>query len=50
MRRAGAIIPAFGESARGKVVLLGKAGITIAANPSAMAETMAPVLNRKAVA
>jgi malate-CoA ligase subunit alpha len=49
MGHAGAIISAFGESAQEKVEILEAAGITVAANPSAMGETMARVLNlRKA--
>jgi malate-CoA ligase subunit alpha len=50
MGHAGAIISAFGESAQEKVVILEKAGITVAPNPSAMGETMARVLERKAAA
>jgi malate-CoA ligase subunit alpha len=50
MGHAGAIISAFGESAQEKVVILERAGITVAPNPSAMGETMARVLNRKAAA
>ena len=50
MGHAGAIISAFGESAQEKVELLSAAGITVAPNPSAMGETMAAVLGRKAAA
>ena len=44
MGHAGAIISAFGESAQEKVELLSAVGITVAANPSVMGETMAAVL------
>jgi malate-CoA ligase subunit alpha len=50
MGHAGAIISAFGESAQEKVEILSAAGITVAPNPSAMGETMAMVLNRRAAA
>jgi malate-CoA ligase subunit alpha len=50
MGHAGAIISAFGESAQEKVELLSAAGITVAPNPSAMGETMAGVLGRRAAA
>jgi len=50
MGHAGAIISAFGESAQEKVELLSAAGITVAPNPSAMGETMARVLGRRAAA
>jgi malate-CoA ligase subunit alpha len=50
MGHAGAIISAFGESAQEKVELLSAAGITVAPNPSAMGETMAAVLGRRAAA
>ena len=50
MGHAGAIISAFGESAQEKVVILTEAGITVAPNPSAMGETMARVLARRAAA
>jgi malate-CoA ligase subunit alpha len=50
MGHAGAIISAFGESAQEKVVILEKAGITVAPNPSAMGETMARVLGQRAAA
>jgi malate-CoA ligase subunit alpha len=44
MGHAGAIISAFGESAREKVEILEAAGIAVAPNPSAMGETVARVL------
>ena len=50
MGHAGAIISAFGESAQEKVEILTEAGITVAPNPSAMGETMAGVLARRAAA
>ncbi len=50
MGHAGAIISAFGESAQEKVLILEKAGITVAPNPSAMGETMARVLRTRAAA
>jgi malate-CoA ligase subunit alpha len=50
MGHAGAIISAFGESAQEKVEALSAAGITVAPNPSAMGETMARVLARRAAA
>jgi malate-CoA ligase subunit alpha len=50
MGHAGAIISAFGESAQEKVEILSAAGITVAPNPSAMGETMAEVLARRAAA
>ena len=50
MGHAGAIISAFGESAQEKVEILTEAGITVAPNPSAMGETMAAVLSRRAAA
>ncbi|MCW1917334.1 succinate--CoA ligase subunit alpha [Rhodobacter sp. KR11] len=50
MGHAGAIISAFGESAQEKVEILEAAGITVAPNPSAMGETMAKVLLRRAAA
>jgi malate-CoA ligase subunit alpha len=50
MGHAGAIISAFGESAQEKVEILTEAGITVAPNPSAMGETMAAVLARRAAA
>jgi malate-CoA ligase subunit alpha len=50
MGHAGAIISAFGESAQEKVEILAQAGITVAPNPSAMGETMAAVLQRRAAA
>lgn len=50
MGHAGAIISAFGESAQEKVEILSAAGITVAANPSAMGETMARVLSLRAAA
>jgi malate-CoA ligase subunit alpha len=50
MGHAGAIISAFGESAQEKVEILTEAGITVAPNPSAMGQTMAGVLARRAVA
>jgi malate-CoA ligase subunit alpha len=50
MGHAGAIISAFGESAQEKVEMLSAAGITVAPNPSAMGETMAAVLGRRAAA
>ena len=50
MGHAGAIISAFGESAQEKVEILSAAGITVAPNPSAMGETMAEVLHRRAAA
>ncbi len=50
MGHAGAIISAFGESAQEKVVILEAAGITVAPNPSALGQTMAEVLARRAAA
>lgn len=50
MGHAGAIISAFGESAQEKVEILEAAGITVAPNPSAMGETVARVLGRRAAA
>jgi malate-CoA ligase subunit alpha len=50
MGHAGAIISAFGESAQEKVEILTAAGIIVAPNPSAMGETMARVLTRRAAA
>lgn len=50
MGHAGAIISAFGESAQEKVEMLSAAGITVAPNPSAMGETVAAILGRKAAA
>jgi malate-CoA ligase subunit alpha len=50
MGHAGAIISAFGESAQEKVEILSAHGITVAPNPSAMGETMARVLARRAAA
>ena len=50
MGHAGAIISAFGESAQEKVEILSAAGITVAPTPSAMGETMARVLARRAAA
>ncbi len=50
MGHAGAIISAFGESAQEKVEILTEAGIIVAPNPSAMGETMAGVLARRAAA
>jgi len=50
MGHAGAIISAFGESAQEKVEILEAAGISVAPNPSAMGETMAKVLLRRAAA
>ncbi|NBZ88647.1 succinate--CoA ligase subunit alpha [Stagnihabitans tardus] len=50
MGHAGAIISAFGESAQEKVEILTAAGIVVAPNPSAMGETMARVLMRRAAA
>ena len=50
MGHAGAIISAFGESAQEKVEILTAAGIVVAPNPSAMGETMARVLTRRAAA
>ena len=46
MGHAGAIISAFGESAHEKVEALGRAGATIAPNPSVMGETVAKVLSK----
>jgi malate-CoA ligase subunit alpha len=48
MGHAGAIVSAFGESAQEKVELLSAAGITVAANPSSMGETMANLLHARA--
>ena len=48
MGHAGAIVSAFGESAQEKVELLSAAGITVAANPSSMGETMAGLLHARA--
>lgn len=50
MGHAGAIISAFGESAQEKVEILSAVGITVAPNPSAMGQTMAEVLGKKAAA
>lgn len=50
MGHAGAIISAFGESAQEKVEILAAAGITVAANPSAMGETMARMLDARSAA
>ncbi|MEM7745907.1 MAG: succinate--CoA ligase subunit alpha [Pseudomonadota bacterium] len=50
MGHAGAIISAFGESAQEKVEILAQAGITVAPTPSAMGETVARVLGRRAAA
>jgi malate-CoA ligase subunit alpha len=50
MGHAGAIIQAFGESAQEKVEILSAAGITVAATPSAMGETVARVLGHRAAA
>jgi len=50
MGHAGAIISAFGESAQEKVEILSAAGITVSPTPSAMGETMARVLSRRAAA
>lgn len=50
MGHAGAIISAFGESAQEKVEILSAAGITVAPTPSAMGETVARVLGRRAAA
>jgi malate-CoA ligase subunit alpha len=50
MGHAGAIISAFGESAQEKVEILSAAGITVAPNPSAMGQTVAEVLARRAAA
>ena len=50
MGHAGAIISAFGESAQEKVELLSAVGITVAANPSVMGETVAAVLVKQAAA
>jgi malate-CoA ligase subunit alpha len=50
MGHAGAIVSAFGESAQEKVEILSAAGITVAANPSAMGETMAMVLTQRKAA
>ena len=44
MGHAGAIISAFGESASEKVEILTAAGVTVAANPTVMGETIASVL------
>ncbi|TCO69328.1 succinate--CoA ligase subunit alpha [Rhodovulum euryhalinum] len=50
MGHAGAIISAFGESAQEKVEILSAVGITVAPNPSAMGQTMADVLAKRAAA
>lgn len=50
MGHAGAIISAFGESAQEKVEILSAAGITVSPTPSAMGETIARVLGRRAAA
>lgn len=50
MGHAGAIISAFGESAQEKVEILSAAGITVSPTPSAMGETIARVLVRRAAA
>lgn len=50
MGHAGAIISAFGESAQEKVELLSAVGISVAANPSVIGQTMANVLARQAAA
>ncbi len=44
MGHAGAIISAFGESASEKVEILTAAGVTVAANPTVMGETIASVM------
>lgn len=44
MGHAGAIISAFGESASEKVEILSQAGVTVAAHPSTIGETVARVL------
>lgn len=44
MGHAGAIISAFGESASEKVEILTAAGVTIAANPAVIGETIAQVM------
>ncbi len=44
MGHAGAIVSAAGDSAQEKVDALRAAGITVAANPSSMGETVAAVL------
>lgn len=46
MGHAGAIVTAFGESAQEKADLLGKAGATIAPNPSEMGATVARILGQ----
>ncbi|MEM1046817.1 MAG: succinate--CoA ligase subunit alpha [Pseudomonadota bacterium] len=50
MGHAGAIISAFGESAQEKVELLSAVGISVAANPSVIGETMANVMADQAAA
>lgn len=50
MGHAGAIISAFGESAQEKVEILSAAGIAVAPHPSAMGETVARLLGRRAAA
>jgi succinyl-CoA synthetase alpha subunit/malate-CoA ligase subunit alpha len=46
MGHAGAIISAFGESASEKVELLTAAGVTVAASPSAIGETVVQVMRQ----
>lgn len=48
MGHAGAIISAFGESASEKVEILSAAGVTVAAHPSIIGETVAGVMNGRA--
>ncbi len=48
MGHAGAIISAFGESASEKVEILREVGVTIAATPSAIGETIAGVIEQAA--
>jgi malate-CoA ligase subunit alpha len=47
MGHAGAIVSATGESAQEKVEILTAAGVTVAANPSTMGQTVADVLARR---
>jgi malate-CoA ligase subunit alpha len=48
MGHAGAIVSAVGESAQEKVEILAAAGITVAADPSCIGETVARVLSEHA--
>lgn len=48
MGHAGAIISAFGESASEKVEILSAAGVTVAANPAVIGDTIAKVMQKEA--